>query len=148
MATTDRGLVARWLYEGGPARLWQRRPAIPAVPAIPRSAWRWAGITALAAGAVGGAYALWPRPLKQQLSPEAVRACIDLIAEVPTEYAARKLYRECLVIKSDAERVARWQEHGKAVAARNQRCSGLGYWKPGSTLGSECSIPEPPKPQR
>ena len=107
-----------------------------------------AGITALATGAVGGAYALWPRPLEQKLSPEAVRACIALIAEVPTEYAARKLYRECLVIKGEAERVARWQEHGKAVADRNQRCSELGYWKPGSTLGSECSIPEPPKPQR
>ena len=145
MGAPDRGPIARWLYEGGPARLWQRRPAIPA---LPRSAWRWAGITALATGAVGGAYALWPRPLEQKLSPEAVRACIALIAEVPTEYAARKLYRECLVIKGEAERVARWQEHGKAVADRNQRCSELGYWKPGSTLGSECSIPEPPKPQR
>ena len=116
MGAPDRGPIARWLYEGGPARLWQRRPAIPA---LPRSAWRWAGITALAAGAVGGAYALWPRPLEQKLSPKAVRACIALIAEVPTEYAARKLYRECLVAARDRidfeNRLPAWTEYNRQM---------------------------------
>ena len=121
MSSTNRGPIARWLYEGGPARLWQRRPAIPAIPAIPRSTWRQAGITALAAGAVGGAYVLWPRPLEQQLRlpPEAVRECIAGIAEVPTEYAARKLYRECLVAARDRidfeNRLPAWTEYNRQM---------------------------------
>ena len=137
MGAPDRGPIARWLYEGGPARLWQRRPAIPA---LPRSAWRWAGITALATGAVGGAYALWPRPLEQKLSPEAVRACIALIAEVPTEYAARKLYRECLVVARDRidfeNRLPAWTEY-------NRQMREWAAYIP--TAGRSCP-PEPQKP--
>jgi hypothetical protein len=80
-----------------------------------------AGITALATGAVGGAYALWPRPLEQQLRlpPEAVRECVAGIAEVPTEYAARKLYRECLVAARDRidfeNRLPAWTEYNRQM---------------------------------
>ena len=34
---------------------------------------------------------------QQRLLPDAVRQCIAGIAEVPSEYDALKLYKECLV---------------------------------------------------
>ena len=98
------------------------------------------------AGIAAAAITLRPKPPEHGISDQGVRECLIAIQDIPTEYVAKRGYIECLKVKREAERVARWQEHGKAVAARNQRCSDLGYWKPGSKLGSECSIPEPRKP--
>jgi hypothetical protein len=104
-------------------------------------------ITCLAiAGIAAAAITLRPKPPEHGISDQGVRDCLVAVSQLPTEFAASRGYTECLAVKREAERVARWQEHGKAVAARNQRCSDLGYWKPGSKLGSECSIPEPRKP--
>lgn len=103
-------------------------------------------ISVAIAGAAAAAIALWPKPPEHGISEQAVRDCLVAVRNIPTEFVAKRGYTECLKVKREQERVARWQEHGKAVAARNQQCSDLGYWKPGSKLGSECSIPEPPKP--
>lgn len=99
-------------------------------------------IGALVVGGFGAGYAFWPRPLEQQLRlpPEAIRQCIAGIAEVPTEYAARKLYRECLYVARERidyeRRLPAWTEYNRQMRE----------WA--SCFPSPERAPCPPEPQK
>ncbi len=144
MSSADRVPIARWLYEGGSVRLvrgaagmWRNGASTP------RFALRWVGISSQAAGVAFGAYALWPRPLEEQLRlpSDAMRQCIEGIAEVPTEYAARKLYKKCRVAAREQLdlrlRLPAWEAYNRQM----RECESC---FPDPASGRTC----PPKPQK
>jgi len=113
---SERGALARWLYEERPQRVLKRLPHYP----------RWVGVGLAGVAALTGVFVLRPKPLEERLGlpPEAVRECVVAISEVPTEYAARMGYKECLHAKREqidyAYRLPLWQEYNRQVAEVNK----------------------------
>lgn len=136
MTSAQQGPIAKWLYGGGPQRL-----GITAAAAIRRHATRRrlvvAGIGATAIGVAALVVSRWPKPPEHGLPAESVRQCVIAITEIPTEFAARKAYQECLDEMAFRIRQEKWKAYGEQLRLRNERC--------GRAPG-DCP-PEPVKPQ-
>ena len=138
---SERGLLARWLYEGGPQRTLKRITRCP----------RWVGIGLATVAALTGVFVLRPKPLEERLGlpPQVVRECVVAISEVPTEYAARMGYKECLHAKREqidyAYRLPLWREYNRQVAEVN-RCKQKPEEQGARNFDLPPCPPEPTKP--
>lgn len=121
MTDNDQGLIARWLYGGGPQHIVQR-----SVAAIRQHATRRrlaaAGISAASIGVVALVVSYWPKPAEHGIPAESVRQCVLSIREIPTEFAARKAYEECLDEMASRVRHQKWKAFGERVRLRNEQC--------------------------
>lgn len=97
-AAADRGVLAKWLYEEGPQQLLaQARTTFGKIRATMDPSIRWwtAGVVGVVGIAAVGV-TLWPKAPEAGLPKDLVRKCVVAISEVPTEFAAKRMYAECL----------------------------------------------------
>jgi len=121
MTDNDQGLIARWLYGGGPQRMGHHSVAAIRQQVTCRRLVA-AGISGASIGVVAAVASYWPKPAEHGIPAESVRQCVLVISEIPTEFAARKAYKECLGKMAFRVRHQKWKAFGERVRLRNEQC--------------------------